>query len=150
MWPMPPLAQPGTPVEIPFFVHVILWPLLLGWTVFLVRRRRARAWPCLPRFGASLVPGCLLVDAAALIAAFRWPTAESNSFVFALLWLAVLFSVTAYFALRTPGDGRGGDDEPREEPEPPWWPEFERDLRDYMRRRPRRPAGTPKTPAGVS
>ena len=91
----------------------------------------------------------MLVDGAALVAAFRWPTPASNSFVFAMLWLAVLFSVTAYFALRTPGDGRGGDGEAQDEPEPPWWPEFERELRDYMRRGPR-PTRPPRAPAGVS
>jgi len=149
MWSMSPLAQPGTPIEIPLFVHLILWPLLVAWTLFLVRQRRARAWPCLPRFGASLVPGCFLVDAAALVAAFRWPTPESNSFIFALLWLAIMFSVTAYFALRAPDDG-GGDWEPDDDPEPPWWPEFERELRDYMRRGPRYPGRPPRTPAGVS
>jgi hypothetical protein len=35
--------------------------------------------------------------------------------------------------------GRGEDDwsEPAEEPSPPWWPAFERDLRDYDRERSR-------------
>jgi hypothetical protein len=150
MWAMPPVAQPGTPIEVPFFVHLVMWPLLCAWTLFLLRRRRTSAWPCSPRFGAALVPGCMLVDAVALVAAFRWPTPASNSFIFALLWVAVLFSVTAYFALRAPGRGHGDDGEPHDHPEPPWWPDFERELRDYMRGGPRPPSRGPKVPAGVS
>jgi hypothetical protein len=98
-----------------------------------------------------MVPACLLMDGAALIAAFKYPSPEANSFVFAVLWLAVLFSVTAYFALRTPDDEGWDDGEADDEqPEPPWWPDFERDLRDYMRRRPRDPAKPPRTPTGVA
>jgi hypothetical protein len=127
-----------------------MWPALVAWIVFLARRRRARAWPCTPRFGAALIPGCLFVDAGALMAAIRWPSTASNSFILALLWLAVLFSVTAFIALRTHtdgGGGGGGDGEPDDGPEPPWWPDFERQFRDYTRRGPRRPARPPKTPA---
>jgi hypothetical protein len=144
------VAQPGTPVSIPLFVHLILWPVLLLWFVFLFRQRRARAWPRSWRFGLALAPACFLTDASALMAAIKWPSADGDSFVFALLWLAVLFSVTSYFALRAPDDGGGGEDEPDEElPEPPWWPDFERDLDDYMRRGPQPPAKPPKTPARV-
>jgi hypothetical protein len=97
--------------------------------------------------GAWLVPLSLLADAAAFIAASRWPYPGASSFVFALLWLAVVLSVTTYFALRTPDDGRGGDgDEPPSEP--PWWPEFERDFRDHSRPRP--PVASPRRPAGVT
>jgi hypothetical protein len=126
-----------------------MWPALVAWTVLLARRRRTRGWPCSPRFGLALIPGCLFVDAAALMAAIRWPSTASNSFILALLWLAVLFSVTSFFALRTPGDGGGGggDDEPDDHPEPPWWPDFERQFRDYTRRGPHKPARPPKAPA---
>jgi hypothetical protein len=147
---MSEVAQPDAPVSIPFFVHPILWAALAGWTLFLIRRRRRRAWPCFARFGASLVPACLLTDAAALAAAIRWPTPESDSFVFAVVWLAVLFSITSYIALRTPGDGGGGGDGPdADEPEPPWWPHFEREFRDYARGGPRGPAERPRTPSGL-
>ena len=144
------VAQPGTPVSIPFFVHLILWPALLCWTVFMFRRHRARAWPCSWRFGAALAPACFFTDAAALIAAIRWPSPASNSFLFALLWLAILFSVTSYFALRTPDDGGGGGGAGEEVPEPPWWPDFERQFRDYTRGGPDSPAKPPKAPAGIS
>jgi hypothetical protein len=145
-----PQAQPGTPVSIPDFVPFVLWPALILWMVFLVHRRRSGGWPCDWRFGVSLIPACLLTDLAALILALRWPYPESNPFVFSVLWLAAILSLTTYFALRTPGDSEGGDDPPEPgPPEPPWWPDFERDLRDYMRRRPRDPAKPPRAPAGI-
>jgi hypothetical protein len=86
-----------------------------------------------------------VVDVATLATAVLWPTSSANSFVFAMLWLAVLLSATTYLVLRRPD---GGDDDGPEPggPEPPWWPEFERQFRDYSRRpRPR----TPRTPAGT-
>ena len=143
------VPHPGTPITIPLFAHLVMWPALVAWTVVLVRRRRTRAWPCSPRFGLALIPGCLFVDAAALIAAIRWPSTASNSFILALLWLAVLFSITSFFALRTHGGGGdgGGNDEPENPPEPPWWPDFERQFRDYTRPGPRKPARPPKAPA---
>ncbi len=147
---MPPVPHPGTPISIPLVAHLVMWPALVGWTVFLGRRQRTRSWPCSPRFGAALVPGCLFVDAGALLAALRWPSAASNSFILALLWLAALFSVTAFFALRAPRDDGGGG-EPEDRPEPPWWPDFERQFRDYTRRGPRTPERLPKsrTPNGA-
>jgi hypothetical protein len=39
-----------------------------------------------------------------------------------------------------PGDDGGGLGPRPEEPEPPWWPEFERELREYMRASDRVPA----------
>ena len=153
MMPWMPVPHPGTPITVPLVAHALMWPALIGWIVLLGRRRRTRSWPCSPRFGAALVPGCLFVDAGAVLAAARWPSAASNSFILALLWVAVLFSVTAYYALRTPDDGGdGGDDgpgDPSDRPEPPWWPDFERQFRDYARRPPRKPARPPKTPAGA-
>lgn len=144
-----PVPHPGTPITVPLIAHALMWPALVAWIVLLARRRRARSWPCTPRFGAALVPGCLFVDAGAVLAAVRWPTAASNSFILALLWLAMLFSVTAYFALRTHGDDDGGDDG-EDLPEPPWWPDFERKFRDYTRGGPPKPAAPPKTPAGIA
>jgi hypothetical protein len=147
MWGMSLVAQPGTPFSVPLFVHLILWPALAAWTVFLLRRRRSHKWPCSWRFGIALTPACFLADAAALLAAVKWPSHDSTSFVLSLLWLAALFSLTSYFALRSPDDGGGEGDEPDDGvPEPPWWPDFERDLRDYMRRGPRTPSRPPRLP----
>ncbi|MGH2925238.1 MAG: hypothetical protein ACRDK1_04625, partial [Solirubrobacterales bacterium] len=88
-------------------------------------------------------------DAAALLAAIKWPSHDSTSFILALLWLAALFSLTSYFALRTPDDGGDDDGADDELPDPPWWPDFERDLRDYMRRGPKPPAKPPRLPTGA-
>jgi hypothetical protein len=142
------LAETGGPVSVPAWAHLVLWPALLLWMAVLVGQRRRRAWPCNGRVGALLVPLCLLADGAAFVAATRWPYPDASAFVFALLWLAVLLSVTTYFALRTPEDGRGGDGQ--EPPsQPPWWPEFERELRDYMRRGPRPSGARPRAPVGT-
>jgi hypothetical protein len=143
------VAQPGTPFVVPLFVHLILWPALAGWIVFLFRRRRSRGWPCSWRFGIALAPACLFTDAAALLAAVKWPSHDSTSFILVLLWLAALFSLTSYFALRTPDDGGGEDGADDELPDPPWWPDFERDLRDYIRRGPKPPAKPPRLPTGA-
>lgn len=43
------------------------------------------------------------------------------------------------------GGGRGGTGPDRSpSPEPEWWPEFERDLREYTRRLADEPAGQPR------
>jgi hypothetical protein len=151
MWAMSLVAQPGTPFAIPLFVHLILWPALAAWTVFLIRRRRSRRWPCSGRLGIALAPACFFADAAALLAAVKWPSHESTSFVLTLLWLAALLSITSYFGLRTPDDGGGDGGEPTDDlPEPPWWPDFERDLRNYERRGPQPPSRPPRIPTGAS
>jgi hypothetical protein len=142
------VPQPGTPLSVPFFVHLILWPALAAWVLFLLRRRRSHRWPCSGRFGIALAPACLFADAAALLVAIKWPSHDSTSFILVVLWLAALFSLTAYFALRTHDDGGddGGVDE--DPPDPPWWPDFERDLSDYMCRGPKPPAKPPRLPTG--
>jgi hypothetical protein len=147
-----PVPHPGTPISVPLVAHLVMWPALVVWIVFLARRQRTRSWASSPLLGAALVPACLFADAAALLAALRWPSTASNSFILAMLWPAMLFSVTTYMTLRTPRDdgGDGGNDESRDDPDPPWWPDFERQFRDYSRRGPRAPARPPKTPAGGS
>jgi hypothetical protein len=146
-----PEAQPGTPVSLPDFLPPLLAVALVLWALFLIHRRRQRAFPCYSRFGLSLLPATILTDAAAYIAAHRYPTDDATTFVLAMLWLAAMLSITTFFALRTPDDAGGENDgSPDDQPEPPWWPDFERDLRDYMRRRPREPAKPPKAPASVS
>ena len=95
------------------------------------------------------MPACFFTDAAALLAAFKWPSHESTSFVLVLLWLAAIFSITSYFALRTPDDGGGWDEADDELPEPPWWPDFERGFRDYTSGGPKPPAKPPRIPTGA-
>lgn len=129
-------------------VHLALWPALVVWAAILTSRRRSFGGVRSMRIGLVLALVCFLADGATLAASFTWPTRDSNSFVFALLWLAVLLSVTAYLVLRAPDDGGDGPEEA--EPEPPWWPEFERQFRDYTGSRPREPAGRPREPASTT
>lgn len=139
----------GSPIPVPPWLHLVLWPALVIWVATLVWRRRRGTWPRSPRLGLVLAPLCFLADGAAFAASQAWPTPDSNSLVFALLWLALLLSLTAYLGLRARDDGDdGGDGGDEPEPEPPWWPEFERQFRDYARRpapgdRPREPFGAP-------
>lgn len=143
---MSELVQATAPLDVPAWSHVILWPALIVWTLMLARSRpRVRCSPLL----LALVPLCFLADLGALAVSFAWPTPASNSFVFAVLWLAVLLSTTTFLVLRAADDGGDGRGESEGEPEPPWWPEFERQLRDYTRG-PQGPTGGPRTPAGTS
>jgi hypothetical protein len=138
------LPQAGTPLEVPAWIHFVLWPALIVWVMALRAVRRNHRWLSSAWLGFALALVCLLVDAATLAAAVLWPTPTANSFVFAMLWVAVLVSVTAYLVLRGPGGGDDGGSEP-DAPEPPWWPEFERQFRDYAHRRTR--PRSPRAPA---
>ena len=142
------LAESGTPLEVPAWIHLFLWPALIVWAVALRSARRGHRSLSSAGLGFALAALCLGVDAATLAAAIAWPTPAADSFVFALLWLAALLSISAYFVLRAPGgDDDGGSD--GDAPEPPWWPDFERQFRDYTRagKTPRR---SPKAPVGAS
>jgi hypothetical protein len=143
-------VQSGTPLDVPASIHLILWPALIAWIALLVRLRRNRPPLRSSRLGFALAPLTFLADVAVLSASLTWPTPASNSFVFALLWLAILLSLTTYLLLRAPDDGDDGGSEDHEDPEPPWWPEFERRFRDYARGGPRAPSPDPRTPAGTS
>jgi len=139
-----------TPADVPASLHLVLWPALIAWAVALIRLRRTHSQLRSVRLGFALVPASIIADGAAVAAAHVWATPAARPLVFALLWLAVLLSVTTYLVLRAPGergDGGGGADDGG--PEPPWWPEFERELRDYMRNVPQHPPG-PRMPAGTS
>ena len=144
---MPGLVHTGTPLEVPVWVHFGLWPALIIWAVALRSARRDHRLLGSARLGFALSICCFLVDGATLSVAVAWPTPAANSFVLAMLWLAVLFSVSAYLVLRAPdgGDDGGSEDE---SPEPPWWPDFERQFRHYTRGGPRTPARSPRTPIG--
>jgi hypothetical protein len=143
------LAQSGTPLEVPAWLHLILWPVLIVWVVALGSARRSHGALSSAALGFALAVLCLGVDAATLFVAFTWPSSAANSFVFALLWVAALLSVSAYLVLRAPDDDDDGGSE-GDAPEPPWWPEFEREFRDYTREGPRSPRRRPRTPVGTS
>jgi hypothetical protein len=89
-----------------------------------------------------LVIAALGFDLGVLAAAQDWPLEVTTPATLALLWVAWIVSLCAFFALHARGRGddwRGGGTEP--DPDPPWWPEVERWLRDSGRDRPRVPAG---------
>ncbi len=138
-------AHTGTPLEVPAWVHLVLWPAAIVWAVALRSARRDHRLLSSARLGFALSFLCFLVDGATLAVAIAWPTPAANSFVLAMLWLAVLFSVSAYLVLRAPDGGDDGGSE-ADPPEPPWWPDFERQLRDYTGGRPRTPARNPRAP----
>jgi hypothetical protein len=144
---MPGLVHTGTPLEVPVWVHLVLWPALIIWAVALRSARRDHRLLGSARLGFALSIFCFLIDGATLAVAVAWPTPAANTFVLAMLWLAVLFSVSAYLVLRAPDGGDDGGSE-GDAPEPPWWPEFERQFRDYTRGGPRTPARSPRTPVG--
>jgi len=141
------LVHTGTPLEVPVWVHLVLWPALIIWAVALRSARRDHRLLGSARLGFALSIFCFLIDGATLAVAVAWPTPAANTFVLAMLWLAVLFSVSAYLVLRAPDGGDDGGSE-GDAPEPPWWPEFERQFRDYTRGGPRTPAQSPRTPVG--
>jgi hypothetical protein len=136
-------------LDVPPWLHLLLWPLLIGWTVELIRHRRDWGWLRSPLFASALVLAALLANGAAVLTSQARPAVASASFLFVVVWLAWLLSITGFMALRSsdPGDSGAGGDE--DDPEPPWWPDFERQFRDYARRRPRTPARNPRTPAGA-
>jgi hypothetical protein len=143
------VAQAGAPVEVPTSLHLVLWPALIVWIAALIRLRRSDPRVRSARLGYALAPLSILSAGWAVAANHIWATPAARPLVFAFLWLAVLLSATTYLILRAPDNG-GGDGPDREPPEPPWWPEFERQLRDYQQRRPRRSTGGPRTPAGTA
>jgi hypothetical protein len=144
---MLPLAEAEPPLDFPAWLHLILWPVMVVWVCALVRRRRRRSRRASLRLGLTLFPAALLVESVTLAASHDWPVSASSSLVFGLLWLAWMISLAGFLLLRTPDDGDDSDTE--EDPEPPWWPEFERQLNDYTRNRPRAPAGNPKVPVAA-
>lgn len=108
-----------------------------------LRRRPQSGIILVMRLGLALAAAALAADAAVVAATHALST---GLVVVALLVAAWALSLGAFFALRAPGDDRGpggGPDGPPDPDEPPWWPDFERELRDYMRRGP----SPPRSPA---
>jgi hypothetical protein len=97
--------------------------------------------------GLTFALMAFLADAAAVAATHSWPRPASSLAVYGLLAVGWGLSVIAFLLLRS--GGGGGDEPPAPEPEPPWWPEFERQFREYTRERPRTPNRRPRAPAGA-
>jgi hypothetical protein len=146
---MAAVAQSGASIDLPWSAHVLLWPGLIVWLSLLAGGRSRRPWLRSPRLGFGLAAASVLADSATVAASRIWATPASSSFVFALLWLAMLLSLSAYLVLRARDDrDEGGSGE--DATEPPWWPEFERQFRDYASGRPRPPSRPPRTPLGTA
>lgn len=126
------------------------------WWVALWWYRRRHAWLRAPVLAVGLVIATAFADASVVIAAGRMSEPGGQALASALLWIASFFSLTTYMVLRAPAtgggggdDGGGGGSDPPDDPgEPPWWPDFERDFREYARRAPR-PHRGPRAPAGT-
>jgi hypothetical protein len=136
-------------VALPPIGWVVPWIALAAWWAALLWFRRGRPWLRSPPLATGLVIATLFADASVVVASMRMSTTAQRSFAAFILWIAALLSITTFTLLRTPPD-EGGDTNddggsPVDHPEPPWWPDFERDFRDYARRV-RRPR--PRTPAG--
>ncbi len=92
--------------------------------------------------GPILAALAFVADAVVLAATHFWPT--SSAVIYGLLAVAWVLSLATYFTLRSRGGG--GPPEMPPDPDPPWWPGFERDFRDYARRGPRPGARRPRQP----
>jgi hypothetical protein len=97
------------------------------------------------RLGLVLAAAALAADAAVVAATHAL---SAGFIVVGLLVLAWALSLGAFFSLIASGgggdEGGGGPDGPPDPGEPPWWPEFERELRAYIDRQRHRP---PRAPA---
>ena len=89
--------------------------------------QRMRAW------GAGVSAGYLVLAVAGAV--LRVPDAEVLFGVSAVLALILALIAAPLLRPRRDDDGNGGiGASPPDEPQPPWWPEFERDFRDYADR----------------
>ncbi len=130
---------------------LVPWVALLGWWAALLWFRRGRPWLRSTPLAAGLIIATLFADASVVVASTRMSTQAGRSLAAFVLWVAALLSLTTFTLLRTPPgeDGEGDDDggSPVDQPEPPWWPDFERDFRDYARRSRPEPRPKPRVPA---
>jgi hypothetical protein len=84
--------------------------------------------------GPILAALAFLMDATVVAVTHAWPT--SSAAIFGLLAAGWVLSLAAYSTLRSSRGGSGPPEMPPD-PDPPWWPDFERDFRDYTRGGPR-------------
>jgi hypothetical protein len=125
------------------------WAALVAWWLVLSRLCRRWEWLRSTAISVGLVIATLFADASVVVASARMEAPGGRPFAAFVLWIAGFMSVTTFTVLRAPSGGATGDGGSptggSEPPEPPWWPDFEREFRDYAGRD-RRPG--PRTPAG--
>jgi hypothetical protein len=133
-----------TPPEVPTWVEAALWAALVAWVFFLGARGRHVGSGGL---AMSLCLASFPLVAAVIAATETWDQPQARSFIRLILWMAVALGVSGvvmWLHHRSDEPRSDGGDEPDPEPAPPgdpdpsWWPEFERDFRDYAKR-PRQP-----------
>ncbi len=113
--------------------EVILWVGLIAWLWYLALSdgRLGSAGMAMALCGASS-----LAVAGMFVATQRWPEPEAFEAARLLLWLAFALGLSGVVMwLRHRSDGGDGPGDGANEPEPPWWPEFERDFNEWARQR---------------
>jgi hypothetical protein len=133
-----------TPPQLPVWIEAVLWAALVGWLVFLGFAGKRLGSGSL---AMSLCLASFPLTAAVVLATDSWDQAQAGSFIRLMLWMAVALGVTGVvmWLHHRSDEPRSDDDfEPEATPEPPadpdpyWWPRFEREFRDYAKR-PRQP-----------
>jgi hypothetical protein len=139
----------GVALVLPPLGWIAPWVGLAVWWLVLARICRRWDWVRSMPITVGLIIATLFADASVIVASSRMSAAGGREFAAAILWIAGFLSVTTFTVLRAPSGGRGDDEGglgvAPEDPEPPWWPDFERDFNDYARRA-RRPSGGPRMP----
>lgn len=114
------------------------WLALIAWWVVLARLCRRWDWLRSTAISVGLVVATLFADTSVVVASTRMAAPGGRPLAAMALWIAGFLSVTTFTVLRaSAGGARGDGGQPtggEAPPEPPWWPGFERDFRDYERR----------------
>jgi hypothetical protein len=128
------------PPQLPTWLEIVLWAILACWIVYLGR------WGSGIGSGGLAMSLCVAsfpLTGAVVAATNAWPQPQAASFIHLIAWMAFAIGLSGVVMwLNHRSDDAGpdeGDDEERPEPDPPWWPDFERDFRSW--------ASRPKPPA---
>jgi hypothetical protein len=135
-----------TPPQLSLWIEAVLWGALVGWLLYLGLAGKRLGSGSL---AMSLCLASFPLTAAVVVATEVWEQPQARSFIRLILWMAVTLGVTGVVMWlhhrsdepRSDGDPDAAP-EPPADPEPHWWPDFEREFRDYARRpqeRPRQP-----------
>lgn len=112
----------------------MLWIWLAAWLLYLgLGERRVGSG----RIAMALCWASFPVAACVFVVPEVRPDLAAGPEVRLLLWLGLALGLSGVLMwFRHRADDEHGDEGPEtgEPPEPPWWPEFERDFRRYARR----------------